>query len=136
MAELCQGHFPEAVRKWAEHPPLWLQIESPAAIRFLDRLDDGEASALSLACERHASLILIDERPGRHAAYSVEIEPRGTLGVLTRAAADSHLYFEAALNILTTRTRFRHTPDLIENARQQYEILYRDLRNRSRNPGR
>src|ERR1700722_17900021 len=54
MAELCQGHFPDIVRQWAEYPPAWLQIESPLTMRFTDRLDDGEASAVSLACERKA----------------------------------------------------------------------------------
>jgi predicted nucleic acid-binding protein len=127
MAELCQGHFPDVVRRWAEHPPAWLQIESATLLRFQDRLDDGEASAVSLACERRASLVLIDERPGRKAARSAGIEPRGTLGILARAGADGHLDFAAALHALTTRTKFRSTPDLIADAKRQYEILCRDL---------
>jgi len=70
-AELRLGHFPDVVRRWAEQPPAWLQIESPSTLRYLDQLDDGEASAVSLACERHASLILIDERAGREVSRNV-----------------------------------------------------------------
>ena len=119
MAELCLGHFPEIVRIWAEHPPAWLQIESPAATRFLDQLDEGEASAVSLACERRASLILIDELPGRDVARSAGIEPRGTLGIIARAGALGHLDFNVVLHALITRTRFRYTPDIIEDAKWQ-----------------
>jgi len=62
IGELRQGKFPEVVRQWADSPPAWLRVESPLNVQFLDRLDDGEATALSLAIERHAAAILVDER--------------------------------------------------------------------------
>src|ERR1700733_8442226 len=61
MSELRLSHFPAAVQRWGTFPPAWLQIESPKTIEFLDRLDVGEASAISLAEERRADLVLIDE---------------------------------------------------------------------------
>ncbi|MGA2233718.1 MAG: DUF3368 domain-containing protein [Tepidisphaeraceae bacterium] len=131
VAELCQGHFPDVVRHWAEHPPAWLHIEAPIQLCFQDRLDDGEASAVSLALERQASLVLSDERAGRNAARSAGIEPRGTLGVLARAGAVGHLDFAAALQVLTTHTKFRSTSDVIEDAKRQYAMLCRDLRGES-----
>jgi predicted nucleic acid-binding protein len=89
-----------------------------------------------LACERQANLILIDERAGRDTARGVGIEPRGTLGILIWAGASGHLDFETAIRDLITRTRFRFTPDVIDNARRQYEALRRDLHNRSNGSGR
>lgn len=128
ISELQLGHFPEPVRQWAQNPPAWLQVQAPITLRFLDRLDDGEASALSLACDLHASVILMDERAGRDVARSLGLEPRGTLGVIARAGACGHLDFETTIRMLTTQTRFRHTPELIEDARRQYEATRRELR--------
>jgi len=52
--ELQMPHFPAAVQQWAQNTPAWLKIERPQHLDFLDRLDAGEASALSLAVERRA----------------------------------------------------------------------------------
>ena len=52
IQELKLVHFPAVVREWAEQTPAWLKIDSPLSVEFLDRLDNGEASALSLALER------------------------------------------------------------------------------------
>lgn len=125
LDELRLGHFPDPVRKWALHPASWLQVRSPRQLQFTDILDDGEASAISLACELHASVVLIDERLGRELARSVGLEPRGTLGVIAQAAALGYLDFEAAVKALTTQTRFRHTSILIDSAREHYEALRR-----------
>ncbi len=135
ISELQLGHFPETVRQWADNPPNWLHIQAPTTLRFLDRLDDGEASALSLACDLHASVILMDERTGREVARSLGLEPRGTLGVIARAGACGHLDFEATLLTLTTQTRFRFTSELIENARRQYEATCHELRVTRPQPG-
>jgi hypothetical protein len=43
------AHFPSVVREWAQKPPEWLIAQQPQRIDFLDELDLGEASALSLA---------------------------------------------------------------------------------------
>src|SRR4051812_32691766 len=85
LAELRLGHFPEKVRQWAEHPASWLSIDQPRTISFLDRLDDGEASALSLARERAADLVLIDERTATEVARSMGLRSMGTLAVLQEA---------------------------------------------------
>jgi predicted nucleic acid-binding protein len=56
----------------------------PADESTLATLDAGEAAALRLAFERRA-LVLIDERAGRRAAYSLGLAVRGTLGMLVEA---------------------------------------------------
>lgn len=51
-------------------------------------LDPGEAEAIALAMEVHASAILIDERAGRQAALRKGLTPIGVLGLLARAKHD------------------------------------------------
>lgn len=127
MGELGLPYFPDPVRAWANRPPTWLRITAPTAIQFVDRLHEGEASALSLACECSAGLVLIDDRDGNAVARDNGLETLGTLGVLREAGARGYLDFDAAIRALG-RTRFRCTPQLIEIARRQCEALRNDLR--------
>ena len=48
-------------------------------------LDAGERATLELALERHAELVLIDERIGRNVAEYLGLRITGTLGVLLKA---------------------------------------------------
>lgn len=99
-------------------PPAWLRIETPATVEYLDRLDLGEASAISLAQEIQAALMLIDERAGTSAARGVGIQVVGTLGVLIEAAVERLIDFEPTLERLLLETSFYASPSLITSARQ------------------
>jgi hypothetical protein len=79
VEELRLPHFPATVQQWAQGPPSWLMIEQPQRVDFLDQLDAGEASAISLAVERHADAVLIDERNGTMVARSNGLSTIGTL---------------------------------------------------------
>jgi hypothetical protein len=48
-------------------------------------LDAGERDTLELALERHAELVIIDERIGRNVAEYLGLRITGTLGVLLKA---------------------------------------------------
>ena len=48
-------------------------------------LDAGERDTLELALERHAELVIIDERIGRNVAEYLGLRITGTLGVLVKA---------------------------------------------------
>ena len=128
LAELRLGHFPEKVRQWAEHAPGWLGVDQPRSISYLDRLDEGEASALSLARERAADLVLIDERAATEVARSMGLRSMGTLAVLQESGYEGYVDFHAALRKLTTNTQFRHTPALIAQVTADYERRLRERR--------
>lgn len=118
IAELRHEGSPDAIRDWADSPPDWLRVELPADVSFLDTLDLGEASAISLAEERHAELLLIDERAGSDVAKTVGIPTVGTLGVLIDAGLERLIDFDDALERLTTQTPFYYSNSLIQAARR------------------
>jgi predicted nucleic acid-binding protein len=118
IEELNHAGTPDIVRSWAQSLPAWLKIESPLKINFLDTIDVGEASAISLAQERRADLILIDERAGSDTARGAGIQVVGTLGVLIEAGSERLIDFDKAINLLTTQTSFYASQNLIESARR------------------
>jgi predicted nucleic acid-binding protein len=130
LNELMQQHFPLSVRNWVANPPAWLEIQQPREIRFA--LGPGESSALSLALEQAADLVLIDEREATRVAKAAGLKSNGTLGVLLEGALAGKIDFENALQTLISRTRFRHTTDLIAAVRQQYQDLRHDLEHRGK----
>ena len=67
----------------------WLVIARPSNRRHVEKLcedlDIGEAEAIVLAIERHAHLLLVDERRGRRAATEAGLTVTGLLGVVAHA---------------------------------------------------
>jgi predicted nucleic acid-binding protein len=125
IAELTHANAPEAVRAWAQSLPGWVTVENPLKIELLDTLDIGEASAISLAKERHADLMLIDERAGVEAARRIGIAAVGTLGVLIEAGVEELIDFDVAIDRLTSRTSFYASAHLIASARRIYQLRKR-----------
>jgi predicted nucleic acid-binding protein len=121
IEELRLQHFPEVVQRWALSPPAWLQIDSPRTVEFLDRLDAGEASALSLARERAADAVLLDERAATEVARNIGLRSIGTLAVLQEAGYEKLIDFHEAIHRLTTKTQFRHSKKLIAQVVADYE---------------
>lgn len=73
------------------HPtlPVWLRIQSlrdsAKADAYAQTVDRGEAEAIALAEELHASHLLIDERKGRRLAQRQHVPVIGLLGVVLLA---------------------------------------------------
>ncbi|MBN8729861.1 MAG: DUF3368 domain-containing protein [Acidobacteria bacterium] len=89
LAELTAMGAPQKVRGLIDSRPGWLLVGEPQenSLDEIDpRLDPGERSALALAKELGADLVLIDEAEGRREAARLGIPMTGTLGVLRLAA--------------------------------------------------
>jgi predicted nucleic acid-binding protein len=66
----------------------WIRVTmlaDPRRADLLSDLDRGEAEVLALAQERHADLVVLDERLARRYARRLNLKLTGTLGVLLRA---------------------------------------------------
>ena len=99
----------------------WIRIEScaPAAAAeepLLQRLDDGEREAITLAIRLRA-LLIIDEAAGRAAATKLGVKLTGTLGVLVQATRRGLVpRLETELDRLMVETNFRCADELITDA--------------------
>ena len=86
----------------------WIDVQVPydeLAVRALEaELGKGEASAIILARELDAPLLIIDEIRGRRIALQLGLKVRGTLGILTRAKREGRLIsLRQALDLLRVR---------------------------------
>jgi uncharacterized protein len=102
----------------------WLVIARPTNRHHVEKLcedlDIGEAEAIVLAIERHAHLLLVDERRGRRAATEAGLAVTGLLGVV--AHAKRARLIDAAkplLNELIGSARFWISPALYREVLDQ-----------------
>lgn len=71
------------------------------------QLDDGEASAIALALETDADLLIIDERKGRKIAENLGLVIIGSLGILLKAKQKGVITSVKAILDLIDQTNFR-----------------------------
>ena len=98
----------------------WIQVQAVtdyALVQLLRRtLDAGEAEAIALAAQTQAAWLLLDERDGRLAAKTLELQVTGVLGILLRAKREGHIVsLESALKDLQTLAGFYIAPSLFES---------------------
>ncbi len=113
LEELRHPGAPPTVRQWAESPPAWLKIhpDPEETDQTLDALDPGERTALRLAENLHADVVLLDEAAARTVAGQRGVKVSGTLGVLCDAAQAGLVKLPTALDLLR-KTNFRASPEL------------------------
>jgi predicted nucleic acid-binding protein len=114
MRELIHCGAPAAVHAWLSHVPAWIDVSAAASLpdRELAFLGPGEREAIQLAEERHADLLLMDERKGRLEARRRGLRTTGTLGVLLSAGELRLIDPAAAYRRLLTETTFRASATL------------------------
>ncbi len=108
----------EFQRKILENLP-WLRAQMPedeALVQNLsERLDAGEAAAITLAVQLQADLLLMDERRGRRTARQFGIKMTGLLGVLVIAKEHGLISNVAeVVDELVSATSFRASGQLID----------------------
>jgi predicted nucleic acid-binding protein len=119
-AELSRPQTPAAARQWIAQPPDWIEIvDVPHPTPALADLDPGERDAISLALERKAHLVLMDDREGVEEANRHGLTTTGTLGVLDRGAGKGFVNLPAALSKLR-ETNFRASPALMDMLLEQH----------------
>jgi len=128
LRELQDSGTPEAVRRWTEKLPAWLEVhpaQDGSAGALPASLGAGEREAIALGEELHADLLLVDDREAREEASKHGLRILGTLGLLERAAALGLVSLPAAIERLRGTT-FRIAGSLVEDA------LRRDAERRRR----
>jgi predicted nucleic acid-binding protein len=113
--ELARTKAPLTVREWLANPPAWLDVRpsSQTGDASMADLDDGERSAILLAIELHADLLLIDERRAAKTARSKGFRVAGTLAILGMAARRDLLSLSDAIDRLK-RTSFHYRQEILD----------------------
>src|SRR5512135_2035763 len=113
LGELQSPKRPGLVQALAATPPEWLEVQAPMAVESIPGLHAGETAAISLARERHAELLVIDETKGRKAAGDRGLMVTGTIGVLEVAAERGLVRLEDEFERLK-RVGFWVNPQLLD----------------------
>jgi predicted nucleic acid-binding protein len=108
FCELTHAKTSLKVRDWVTDLPAWVEVRLLDSVTnsALLRLDIGEREAIQLALDTGIGTVLLDETDARHEAAKLNLEVRGTLGILERAARLGKIDFRPAFSKLE-RTNFR-----------------------------
>ncbi len=104
-SELMAASAQPKVKHWAENYPEWVEVWS-GSLEIEFELDRGEESAIALAKEINADLVLMDEVKGRRKALREGLSITGTLGVLLMAAERGLVDLNIALDKLEGTSAF------------------------------
>jgi predicted nucleic acid-binding protein len=120
--ELLHPDAPEPVRQWVSQLPSWVTIRTSSGQpdTSLMKLDPGERSAILLAENIGADLVLIDERRGRNLATSRGLKVTGLVGVLDTAAELRFINLQEVLFKLQ-KTDFWVSPKILANLEAKHQ---------------
>jgi predicted nucleic acid-binding protein len=120
--ELLHPDAPELVQQWVSQLPSWVIIRtSPEQPDMsLMKLDPGERSAILLAENIGADLVLMDERRGRNMAKSRGLKVTGLIGVLD-AAAELRLINLQEVLFKLRETDFWASPKILSDLKAKHQ---------------
>jgi predicted nucleic acid-binding protein len=111
---------PDVAAEFGDELPKWVEVVAPVdrqkqqLLEF--QIDRGEASAIALALEISAELIILDDYKARLAAEKLHLEITGTIGIIIKAKENGVIEsIKPALKKLQT-TNFRISENLIQEA--------------------
>lgn len=111
---------PTVVREFGEELPNWIQVIKPKdehKQKLLElQIDEGEASAICLALELSADLIILDDMKARKIADSLQLKIIGTLGIIVKGKISGDLDSIKPLLEKLQKTNFRISDELINKA--------------------
>lgn len=80
---------PEIAAEFGKRLLEWVEVKAvlnrDLLYNYAETVDIGEASAMALASEIHADLLIIDDAEGRRFAKKLELNITGTVGVILSA---------------------------------------------------
>ena len=108
----------EVENEFGEPLPEWFTVTSPSDLNLQRKLefdiDLGEASAIALAIEIQADLIILDDLTARDVAKKLKLNVTGTLGVLVKAKEQGLITHVKPILDTLINSDFRISPELFQ----------------------
>jgi len=102
---------PEIAAEYGKRLPDWVNVKAvqnrDLLYNYAETVDIGEASAIALASEIHADLLIIDDANGRRFAKKLELNITGTIGVILEAKQNGIIPSVKPYIIKIQQTNFR-----------------------------
>ena len=109
---------PEVAAEYKEPLPGWVKVQpvkdGDLLRSYQKNIDLGEASALALAREIHADLVILDDLDARKFAFKLGVPFKGTLGLLVMAKQKDLIPSVRPFLEKVSQTNFRVASSLIE----------------------
>lgn len=114
ISEMSHPNAPLAVRDWADAPPDWAvsRSGSESLLRRITGLGKGETSAIAIAIETEADLVLMDDRRAIREATANGLNVLTTFALLELASLKGLIDFTAVIDALA-KTSFHMPSDAI-----------------------
>lgn len=108
---------PEVAAEYRKRLPDFVEVKAvknrDLLYQYTESVDMGEASAMALASEIHADLLIIDDAEGRKFAKKLELKVTGTIGVILSAKLNGIIPAVKPYLTKVQQTNFRISESLI-----------------------
>jgi predicted nucleic acid-binding protein len=116
---------PEIAAEYRKRLPDWVDVKAvlnrDLLYNYAETVDIGEASAMALASEIHADLLIIDDAAARRFAKKLGLNITGTVGVILSAKLSGIIPFVEPFITKLQQTNFRISDWLIAQILKEAE---------------